>query len=346
MLPLSSHITTPGPRWLLLLTLALAPLGAPAVEVADLYAAAIAVPDRDEETRLAAFRDALAAVMVKVSGNRRIAGEPAAFEVLEQAPLFVQQYRYTDEDELWAGFDGAALERVMRGAGLPVWGRDRPGVLLWLAVDWGGGSRGVVSAADDNELRRAIEAVAASRGLPLVLPLFDSTDREQMTFSDLWGGFTDKIDAASARYGAAVRLIGRASRGAGSRLFVRWELDLGGVVETWQGGLSDGLHRAADEIAARFAARGSGLATRTLIAVSGIGSLADYGRASSYLEGLSIVSGLAVDRVTADTVVFGLELRGDPGQLVRVVDLGRVLEPDVATGASGTEGLQHYRLLP
>lgn len=331
---------------MLALALLFVQLPAAAAVVPDLYAASVPVADRTEQSRLVGLRHALAAVMVKVSGNRQIAGDPDAYEVLEQAEFMVQQYRYTDEGQLWASFDSVALELAMRRAGLPVWGSDRPAVLLWLAVDWGGGSRGIVTAADDNELRRAIERVAASRGLPLVLPLFDSTDRDLMSFSDLWGRFSDKIDAASARYDASVRLIGRASRGAGSRLFVRWELDLGGISETWDGGLSDGLHRAADEIASRFGTRGAAIASRTLLSVSGIKSVADYARASGYLENLSMVTGLIVTRVIGDSVVFGLELQGDAGQLLRVVDIGRVLQPDTGPGVSGSEALQHYRLVP
>lgn len=344
MLPLSPVIST-ARLCALVVILGLVPaLAGLAAVVTDLYAAAVAVPDRDDETRAAAFRDALAAVLVKVSGDRRVAGQPEAYDVLEVAPLLVQQYRYTDDGELWTKFDGAALEQAMRQSGLPVWGADRPAVLLWLAVDWGGGRRGVVSAADDNELRRAIERVASSRGLPLVLPLFDSTDRDLMSFSDLWGGFSDKVDAASARYDADIRLVGRASRGAGSRLFVRWRLDLGGVEEQWEGGLSAGLHRAADELAQRFATRGAALATRTTLSVTGIDSLDDYGRASSYLESLSIVDGLDVRRVSGNTVEFAVRLQGDEAQLLRIVDLGRVLEPVTAAGPQDGGALQHYRL--
>lgn len=333
-------------RWLVAVMCCL-PVWADAAIVPDLYAAAVPVPDRTEEARLVAYRAALAAVLVKVSGQRLIAGEPAAFDVLEQAPWLIQQYRYTDDGELWAGFDGRAVESAMRAAGLPVWGQDRPAVLLWLAVDWGGGGRGIVTATDDTELRRAIERVAASRGLPLVLPLFDSADRELMSFSDLWGGFTTKVRDASARYQADAVLVGRANRNAGSRLSVRWNLDLGGADEQWQGGLSDGIHRAADQIASRFAVRGATDSTQTLVAVSGIRSLDDYGRASAYLRSVSLVRDVGVQRVTGHMVLFALQLLGDPNQFVRIVDGGRVLVPNNGEPLpGGVEALQHYRLAP
>ena len=202
----------------------------------------------------------------------------------------------------------------------------------------------MVSADQDTELRRAIEAVAESRGLPLILPLFDSTDRARMSFSDLWGGFSDNIEDASERYAPGATLVGRASRGAGSRLFVRWELSLGGVSETWQGGLSAGLHRASDRIGERFASRGTALTTLVRLAVSGIGSLPDYARVSSYLEKLAVVRRLSVDRLAGDTIVFGVELQGEPGQLLRILDVNDLLRPHEPTADQAllAEAI-HYR---
>ncbi len=302
-----------------------------AVPVPEIYSAAVAVADQSEEERLLGFRDALAAVIVKVSGSRDSINETGAAELLELAPALIQQYRYTASDELWAAFDSDSVDRAMRDAGLAVWGSNRPPVLLWLAVDWGGGRRGVVSADQDTELRQAIENVAASRGLPLILPLFDSTDRALMSFSDLWGGFSDKIAAASSRYSPGATLVGRASRGAGSRLFVRWELSMGGTSETWQGGLSAGLHRAADRLGERFASRGYATSSIVRIAVSGIGSLSDYARVSSYLEKLSVVRRLSVDRLAGDTVVYAVELQADPAQLSRILEFNEVLRPHEPT---------------
>ena len=314
----------------------------------DLYSAAVPVTDRSEEVRLRAYRNCLAAVLVKVTGNRNVASSPQTLDVLELAPALIQQYRYTQDRKLWAAFDGAAVERAAREAGLPVWGNDRPPLLTWLAVDWGGGSRGLVTAGEDTDLRRSIERVAASRGLALIWPLFDSTDRAAMSFSDLWGGFSDKIDAASARYGASGVLIGRASRGSGERLFVRWSLDMGELHEEWRGGLSAGIHQVADRLGQRFAVSNQGSSQGTAIAVSGLDSLRGYARVAGYLEGLSLVRHVSIQRVAGDTVIFDLELQGDASRLPRIIDLGRTLRPlaieetqGIALGAE-----QSYRYTP
>ncbi|NNM20365.1 MAG: DUF2066 domain-containing protein [Gammaproteobacteria bacterium] len=319
-----------------------------AAPVPDLYTATVPVPDRSEEAREQAFRDGLAAVLVKVTGDRGVAGSPATLELLEQARALLQQYRYVEDSKMYTAFDGAAVERLARNAGLPVWGNDRPPLLTWLAVDWGSGSRGLITAGEETNLRRSIERVASSRGLVLVWPLFDSTDRAAMSFSDLWGGFSEKIKAASLRYDAAGVLVGRASRGSGSRLNVRWSLDMGGLQEEWRGGLSAGIHRVADQLGKRFAASDLGLAGGTAIAVSGLHSLRDYARVSDYLDGLSLVRHVGVRRIAGDTVVYDLQLQGDPARLPRVIDLNDLLQPvpAVEAGAVAVSVEQRYRFNP
>ena len=131
-------MSNPRSLCVLLLCLALAPWQ---VLAADLFVEQAPVADEALETRNAALSQMLERVLVRVSGNAGVAGQPAAAEVLQAAPSLVQQYRYRSVDEsgelvryLWARFDQAGVERMMRERGLPVWVQ-RPRVLVWLAVN-------------------------------------------------------------------------------------------------------------------------------------------------------------------------------------------------------------------
>ena len=53
-----------------------------------------------------------------------------------------------------------------------------------------------------------------------------------------------------------------------------------------------------------------------------------YGRVSQYLESLSLVNSVAVDRVHGEDVLFSLELRADPDRLASAINLGKVLFPE------------------
>ena len=111
---------------------------------------------------------------------------------------------------------------------MPVWGPERPLTLLWVAVDDGVGGRALLGANETTELgapttpqmtallttvREEIVAAADERGLPIAWPLLDLEDLNAVTFTDVWGGFEDRIVAASTRYRADAVLIGRVRPG-------------------------------------------------------------------------------------------------------------------------------------
>lgn len=307
--------------WLLIGWAAVAS-GAP---VPDLFAAEVPVADTTEEARDAAFSLAMAQVLTRVTGLRNAPALPEAAPILEQANAFVQQYTYRPESRLWVAFDGVALERTLLAAKLPVWNRDRPAIVVWLAVDWGGG-RSLIAATDDGPVKAQVEAVARDRGLPLIWPLLDSRDLAVANATDIWGGYGDKVQAASQRYGADAVLVGRLRGGPGQRLFGTWDFQSGSDTQRWRGGLSDGPHQVADFLVSRLATSASA-ASMAVITVSEIADVADYGDTLNYLQRLSLVEAVRVLQIQGDTVVFELDLLGDRGRLRRAIDVGNVLRP-------------------
>ncbi len=170
--------------------LAVLPWFAWSAETADMYAAETVVADEGSETRNAALSGLLAEVLVRVSGNAGIAGQPAARELIGMAPSLVQQYRYRSADRdgetvryLWARFDQPVVDRLMRERNLPVWA-SRPRVLLWIATERGG-QRSLLNLDNEAEARVALQAQAQRRGLPLQLPLLDLEDQAQLTPADV-----------------------------------------------------------------------------------------------------------------------------------------------------------------
>ena len=303
------------------LVLAAGPLSADRVD--GLYEAEGAFADDRGE----AFADALAQVLVRITGRRDVAGRAEARAVLDNAESYAQQFRQPAPGKLWVAFDGAALERALGEAGLPVWGADRPVTLLWVAVDAGGGRRFVLSSGAETEiearLRDTLLAAAARRGIPVMFPLMDAEDRALASFAEVWGGFEDSIMAASARYGADAVLVGRVT--AEDSGFARWTLLDEGGSQRWSGGLEDSLDRVADLFAARFAIVPSGETATVRLAVDGVASTADYARVLRFLERLTAVESCSVERVEGEEVLFRLALRGDSAALEEAIGLGRVL---------------------
>jgi hypothetical protein len=317
------------------LVLAAGPL--PADRVDGLYEGEGAFAD----DRAEAFADALAQVLVRITGRRDIAGRAEARALLDNAASYAQQFRQPAPGTLWVAFDGAALERALADAGLPVWGPDRPATLLWVAVDAGGGRRFVLSSGAESEvetrLRDALLAAAARRGIPVMFPLMDAEDRARASFAEVWGGFEDAIMAASARYGADAVLVGRVN--ASDAGFARWTLLDESGSQRWSSGLEESLDRVADLFAARFAVVSSGESATVRLAVDGVESTADYARVLRFLERLTAVESCSVERVEGQEVLFRLGLRGDSAALEEAIGLGRVLSREPP--APGEPGLRY-----
>lgn len=327
-----------GRRFFLVLLLTAPGSAALAASVPDLYAVEVplladpASPRgaATEEDLAQAYSLAMARVLVRVTGQRDVAMRSEAAPLMEQAEQFIQQFT-TRGEVLWVAFDGPSLERAVAASGLPVWNRDRPAILVWLAVDRGGGARKLIGADSADPVKRQVEAAAAARGLPLIWPLADSIDRSAATVADIWGGFGERVAAASERYRAEVVLVGRLSGRSGRDPYGSWDLQSNAGVERWRGSVTGGLNQAADFLVARLAAAPE-VASITSITVSNVYSVEAYGETLNYLERLSLIDNVQLRAASGDVFVFDVNVRGDSGQLRRAINVGRVLVSDDQSG--------------
>jgi len=327
------------------LLIALTPTVGAAFDPATLYSAETVVANEGSETRNAALRRLLAEVLVRVSGNTGVAGQPAARVLLDSAPSLVEQYRYRNVGDpnqaqrvLWARFDQPAVERMMRARGMPVWVQ-RPRVLLWLAGERAG-QRSMFNPESEAEAMAAATGRARQRGLPLQLPLMDLEDQASLSPADLWSGYQEAIRAASQRYPHEAILTGRLRAQGGDRWTGNWTLiDPAGsrTFQTPRQPLAETLAFAIDQaqnlLAARYAPMpGSTGEAGTLVSFSAVHSLADYGRLLNLVEQLDPVTQVALRHLYHDNFVFEFRLRGARQELERALDsVGRLAaEPDPA----------------
>jgi uncharacterized SAM-dependent methyltransferase len=116
-----------------------------------------------------------------------------------------------------------------------------------------------------------------------------------------------------------------------------------GDVQSWRGDLTAGVDGAADEFASILAAIDIQNSGRQLVLVRGVGDLTAYGRVSQYLESLSLVNSVTVDRVHGDEVLFGLDLRADPDRLASAIKLGKILFLEDTDYSALSPGTMVYR---
>ena len=317
---------------------------ASAVPVRGLYEATVPVRNQGPEAREPALQQAFETVLVRVTGSREL--PPGALDLLPRAGSFVQGYGYENsaggrELRLRAQFDARAIEGALRGQGLLVWGANRPAHIAWIALRDDGGPRAVLDAAAAAARAPALQATAEARGLPLQFPGMDATDRQRVTFSDLWAGTVTGVEGASNRYNARMILVGRVGREGGQWL-ARWTLLSGnGASEDWVSSapnleltLAAGIDDLVDRQARRFAVQ-TGSARELRLRVGGVESLNDYGRALNYLRGLGPVRNAQVEAAEPGALTFRLLVEGDPDAVARAIGAGRVLRPR-SDGPMGT----------
>lgn len=379
---------------LLLLLCCLLPRMSALADTSALYAAEVPLAVRERAAEDAAFTSALAQVLVRVTGQRDVGADEALVGLLARPRALVRQWSYTREG-LWVEFDSALVARELRAVERPVWGTERPRVLIWLAIDDGERPAFVLGEQysawppqlesieeDDQEawpawpgpvaparlpvdgfpdaMRELLDEIAVVRGLPLALPVMDLADRVRVTPERLCGaGFESwaesrlAVEAFAAdpevdlpwrvaveRYRADAVLIGCALA-LGDRLVIDWTLQLGegegGERRRWRGDLAEGPNGAADVLARALAPVGRETGLYRL-QVSGIDGLAAYGRLMRHLEGLSLIDGVDVERVSGETVHLSVRTRADATQLARALQIGRTL--------AALPGEGRYALLP
>ncbi|MFB6261467.1 MAG: DUF2066 domain-containing protein, partial [Thiohalorhabdaceae bacterium] len=124
------------------------------------------------------------------AGNADVAADDELRQgLIDRAPSLVNRFHFLKRDgpegpRIQAHFDAEGVREGLWQAGWPVWGALRPGLLVWVAQRDGGGLE-LVGPDSSPEVFDALRQAAQQRGLPLVLPLMDGTDRRNLDGRDL-----------------------------------------------------------------------------------------------------------------------------------------------------------------
>ena len=346
MVPTVSCMSLPSFRVPVMLFVFIASVsGPPARAEVALYEADVVWSDQDAADRASAFRRALRQVLIKLTGLRRFADTAQIESLVENAQGLVQQYQLrtvtvahgetsVQEPRLWARFDEGAVDRLVREAGLPVWSRTRPSVLVWVAAE-NDGTMLAVGSEGSERVTEILQRSAASRGVSLVLPLLDLEDLAQAGPPESWVEEEDRIRAASERYQPGGILIGRVDRGV--QWEAHWSLLLRGAAQRWktEGGVFDhvvdeGVQEAVDALAARYAnAVPETGGASIVVSVSGVHDFKGFARTMRYLESLDEVESIDVLAVVSGRLRLGLKVRTGVAGLRGLFALGSTLAEDV-----------------
>ena len=297
-----------------------------AAEVAALYTAEVAA---DRETPADAYRQALLVVLRRIAGGELVRDSDRVAALFPDPAAYVLRFRPGPDDRLFVSFDGEALEAVLKAAEQTVWGADRPATLVWLAVDWGDGDRGILGA--DDPLPGFADEPAADRYRLVLLPLLDAQELARVTFADLRGGFDEIVLESSRRYDVDSILIGvidASGREAGG-----WRHYLGGERTAMFGDPEQIVPQVADRLSRAFAVRGDTPLRTLVLTVSGVRTVEAFAELQQQLGGIEVIERFAIEEIVGDTIRYSVELHGGARRLARALRLAGFLESEGVIGA-------------
>ena len=339
------------------------PITSFAVEVANLFAATVNVSTQRESERRSAMAEGFSQVLLRISGSKIILDEPTIVEARNNAQRYVIGFSYAKpQGDINSGgghaaynyslklkFDARAIIHLLREAQLPIWGKNRPPLMVWWVFD--DGVRQIVNMESAPGLQAAFSQQASLRGVPLIFPLLDLQDNASLETRDIWGFFFDKVKQASVRYGSQNILVGRTFI-QGDQSESRWvllseneiswaEKKTGRVINV----LPEAINFAADNLAERYAVSSISKNDALFpVAIYGVNKLQQFAELERFFKTMDIVESVSLVSIQQDQVIFNLSLRTELARLQKVLSKSRKLFEETLP-EDNSEITMHYRLL-
>jgi hypothetical protein len=273
----------------------------------------------------AALQEAMRQALVRATGRRESADDPALASLVSDAPRYVKSYTTGPRGRPQVVFDSAAMEQAISAAGRSVWERERPFTLVVLDPPR--------ARAGDDAARTELERVAAERGLPISLiplPLSDGA-------GNALGA--DALLQAAQRYGGDEILIGRGAD-AGPETPLQWTLYTRALSTSWSGSLAAGIDHTVDLLVPRPATSLAEADAAAHVQVEGVNSLLAYATVERLLQGTPGVRRTNIAAADAGSVTFDVTARGGAAGLGQALTGSTHL---VRTGGAGDSIVYRYQ---
>ena len=248
---------------------------------------------------------ALRVVLVRATGERTAANDPALAGILAQAQQYVVGTRPASGGAVTVIFDGAALERDINALGRTFWGVERPVLMVVLT---GGPAAGAFESRRQVEV--ALDSAGNRRGQPVNIVRPEAvglpTPGEIPADVALAAAQRARADAVLVGYGDAVPTGGQ----------WRWVLFASGVSETWNGSLEEGVHGAADVFARNAAVFAATPDLSVLVEIDGVPTLKEYAQTASLLAEAPGVRSVQLAEAAGTRSVFAVVTRGGTDALL------------------------------
>ena len=298
--------------------------------VSDLLSANIAVSDRSEKSLASSASEALASILVKVSGDETILDNAVAAAAISDARSSVSLYSYEGSGEattLFVQFDDSVVKDILRRSGATFWGESRPPVLLWLVIDESYARR-FATISEDGEIMNRLAADFAGRGVRLRFPLHDLEDAANLSVNMVWQKVAPRILAASERYGTQHILVGRWVPLSNGQIIADWlYLDGANTLGAQRQSTEltqitgDIVDTVVDAMAARYAVKLGFAETQSAlrVVIDGVVTLDDYRNVMAQIAGIEVLDRVQISAINGDRLELTVAGVPDAASLARLL---------------------------
>lgn len=317
-----------------------------AVRVDTIYQGELPVSAQSEAVKNQVLPQALQQVFVKVSGNSKVVDNPNLKSHLNDAGSLAQEFGYASSHIptapylLTIQFDPEGVNKLLRDAAVPIWGINRPLILAWVDYEIPNHPAEVIDSSSQTNIQNLLKQHANLRGVPIIFPVMDVTDLNQVSASDIMVMAIPKLQAAAKRYASDALLIARISQinngySTQAKLILadkQWDWTVSGPA------LTDVLNRLVDNVADTLSESLATVVANTVqgkvtIKVMGIAAQDDFAQMMHYLEHLTPVASIQVVKISGSNVTLNVTLHSSQQSFMQILSLGNKLT-SVSSGAN------------
>jgi hypothetical protein len=182
-----------------------------AVNVKNLYSDEIAIADDSQDTKITATHNALAKILVKVTGTTSVLEHKHAKAALAEPEKYVAKSRSfkktadnTTTKILHIDFAPVAINKLVKEMNYEIWSDSRPQIIYWLAIE----NNHKKQQPSAQELKFIAEK-SAQRAVPYTFPIEDLSVSSNISLNQIWNKDLAAIKEASKSYMADVIVIAK-----------------------------------------------------------------------------------------------------------------------------------------
>jgi len=296
-------------------------------EMTTLYDVTVAYDTINFRSNRNAHKKALEKLLIRVIGPHEVSISILIDQYFPEPSRFIRQFKPGDNGDLIVSMDGEAIQEILLDANQSVWGAERPLTIIFVAIDKGMGEREVLASdslknnlmqsKDINKnqlLKQKMLERADYRGIPIVFPFMDNEDQSNVSFSDIWGGFTASMLDVSEKYNASIILSAKVRNDEGE--INDWILHIDNNSTSFSASPDEAINILADTLITRYAYSDRIPAKEIEIIFEGIDSINDIGDIYLALNKLSMIESFIVKDISENYVQYLISYNGFTRDLV------------------------------